>query len=324
MNKQETDCLCLGEVLVDLVQIEDGDRPRFEANAGGAPANVASALAKWGNSSAFVGRVGNDSWGRIIQRTLASTGLLLDGLASIDRPTTMAVVSLGPDGERTFEFHRDRSADTQLKSEELNPEWIERTKILHFGTLSLTVDPLRTTTMFAVSLARASKKIISFDPNLRPALWKSRESMREAMIWGLEQADIVKASEDELWFLLDRAPVIGEPRWHAMREVLDSYDLQVLLVTAGDSGCYCVSRAWQGARTPPRVLPIDTTGAGDSFMAGFLHYMIDDGRNVDEWTADDYERALDWANAAGALTTQKRGAISAIPSLAEMDTVLGC
>jgi sugar/nucleoside kinase (ribokinase family) len=313
--------LCLGELLVDFCQTgtNGSGYPVYEANPGGAPANVAVALARWGLRSGFIGKVGRDALGRFLAATLEETGVDCGHLLFSDRPTTMAMVSTGDGGERSFDFLRNGAADTDLQPAELEPQWVGATRIFHFGSVSLTTDPVRSATLAAVDQARAGGALISFDPNLRPALWASLAEAREWMLRGAQGADVIKVSEEELTFLLGGEDLPLEP---AARRFHRETGAQLLFVTLGANGCLWVNAQGSGAVPAPRVNPVDTTGAGDAFVAGVIYRLIRSGQPLATLKPENLEAMVRFANAAGALTTEKRGAIPALPHLDAITALL--
>ncbi len=305
------DVIALGELLIDFTSgpAGTGEVPVFAANPGGAPCNVLAMLARLGRSTAFVGKVGDDLFGRLLRQTLAQVGigdagLVLDPAAH----TTLAFVHNAPDGDRSFTFYRDPGADELLRPEELPAQALGQTRILHFGSLSLTREPARSATRTAVELARAGGALVSFDPNLRPALWPDLEAARDQMRWGCSVCDILKVAEEELELLTG----CRDTEQGAARLRTDFPNLQLLLVTSGGGG----SRAFRGdcAVFQPayrQVEAIDTTGAGDTFCGCCLHAVLDHG--LDGLDGEKLNEMLRFANAAAGLVTTKKGAIRSMP-----------
>lgn len=322
MREITHDCLCIGELLVDFCQTgtNASGYPVYEANPGGAPANVAVALARWGLRSGFIGKVGRDALGRFLADTLKDTGVDCLHLLFSNRPTTMAMVSNTSGGERSFDFLRNGAADTDLHPDEIPAELAGSAHIFHFGSVSLTTDPVRSATLSAVEHAQAAGTLISFDPNLRPALWDSLEEAREWMLHGTRLADVVKVSEEELYFLLGGEGLPLEP---AMRSLYEQCGTQLLFVTLGEKGCYWMSARCSGTVQAPCVNAVDTTGAGDAFVAGVLFSLLRSGKALTELQPRDMDEMVRFANTAGALTTEKRGAIPAIPQLSAISASLG-
>ena len=206
------DVTALGELLIDFTMVSaDGEGyPTMAAHPGGAPANFLAALAKYGKKTALLGKVGTDKFGRLLKGTLEGAGIETRGLVAADDVfTTLAFVTLDASGDREFSFSRKPGADTCIRFEELDLSLIDEARAFHFGTLSLTDEPARSTTQQAVAYAKAHGKLITYDPNLRKPLWKSLDEAKEQMLWGLRQADVVKISDEEVEFLFGLNPQEG-------------------------------------------------------------------------------------------------------------------
>lgn len=321
MEEKRFDVTGLGELLIDFTQggLSEQGNPLFEANPGGAPPNVLAMLRKLGRRCAFLGKVGRDSFGDLLEKTLQDAGIDTRGLRrDEDVHTTLAFVHTFPDGDRDFSFYRNPGADMHLSAEELNEDAIRGCRIFHFGTISLTGEPCRSATQKAVALAKASGALLSFDPNLRPPLWDSLDTAREQIAWGLAQCDILKIADNELSFLtgetdLDRGAAILRERYPNIR---------LCNVTAGaDGSCsyYEDLRVFAPACKLGGV--IETTGAGDTFCASVLHFVLD--RGLDGLTTTDLRDMLRFANAAAYLVTTKKGAIRSMPERSDVEAVLG-
>ncbi|MFO1419546.1 MAG: PfkB family carbohydrate kinase [Candidatus Competibacteraceae bacterium] len=304
------DAICLGELLIDLVPTVTGtgltDAPAFIKAPGGAPGNVAVGLARLGVSSAFMGKVGDDAFGHFLANTLAEAGVDVSPLRfATEARTALAFVSLRADGEREFMFYRHPSADMLFNPREVDVEALHRTKLLHFGSISLIGEPSRSATLYAVDTARAAGGLISYDPNLRLPLWPDANAAREEMLLGLKKAHVVKLSDDESEFLtgISNLEKACKALWHD--------DLKLMVVTRGRSGCVYFTPEFSGEVASFTVEAIDTTGAGDGFVAGLLQGLLTDpGAFRDEARLRELCR---FANAVGALTTLERGAIPALP-----------
>lgn len=310
------DVICLGELLIDFVPTITGlglaDAELFKKAAGGAPANVAVGVARLGVPSAFMGMVGEDGFGRFLAATLAGAGVDVGALRFSEvAHTTLAFVGLRADGEREFLFYRDPGADMLFAPADVDEAAIGRAKLLHFGSISLIGEPARTATLHAVATARRHGKRVSYDPNLRLALWPDAAAARAGLLLGLQHADIVKIGEEEVEFLTGIADPIAGARalWHA--------GLEVMAVTRGSKGCIWLTDAASGEVAGFAVDAVDTTGAGDAFMAGLLAGLV----TLPTWTLepDVLNRICVYASAAGAITVTSRGAI---PSLPARETVL--
>ncbi|MDG4598106.1 MAG: PfkB family carbohydrate kinase [Candidatus Contendobacter sp.] len=302
--------ICLGELLIDFVPTVTGagliDAPAFVKAPGGAPGNVAVGLARLGVSSAFMGKVGDDVFGHFLADTLAEAGVDVGPLRfSSEARTALAFVSLRADGEREFMFYRHPSADMLFNPREVDVEAIQPAKLLHFGSISLIGEPSRSATLYAVDTARAAGCLISYDPNLRLPLWPDANAAREGMLLGLGKAHVVKLSDDESEFLTG----IGDPK--AACRALWHEELKLMVVTRGRPGCVYFTPECSGEVASFAVKAVDATGAGDGFMAGLLQGLLaDPGTFRNEASLRELCR---FANAVGALTTLKRGAIPALP-----------
>lgn len=310
------DVVAIGELLIDFAPIDKTEQgyPVMAANPGGAPANFLAALTKYGAETAFIGKVGNDTFGHLLKSTLSEAGISTEGLIISDEAfTTLAFVTLDEHGDRSFAFARKPGADTQLKFEEIDLSLIDKAKVLHFGTLSLTDEPARTATIKAVEYARQKGRLISFDPNLRPPLWKDLEEAKDAILWGLKQADIVKISIDEVEFL-----------WNcdagtAAQKLLNEFGVKLVFITLGAEGCYFENAVCSGTASYGGELNvIDTTGAGDIFGGSAMSRIIKQFQPPESLTAQQLQPIADFACAAASLSTQKLGGISSLFSEEEI------
>ena len=314
------DVVALGELLVDLTgsgASEQGN-PVFEANPGGAPCNVLAMLRKLDRRCAFVGKVGNDMFGQQLKAVAEEAGIDMSGLRMDDTVhTTLAFVKTYEDGDRDFSFYRNPGADMMLTEDELPMDMIRDTRIFHFGTLSMTHEGVRQATRAAVLAAKQAGAIISFDPNLRPPLWDSLNEARAQMLWGLSQADVVKIADNEIEFLTDTSDYDKGARF--LRERFPG--IRLLNVTAGANGSY----AFCGDRktfVPSFLLggTIETTGAGDTFCASVLDFVLAHG--TDGLSKDDLKAMLRFANAAAYMVTTRRGAIRSMPQRQQVEAIL--
>ncbi|MDD2954688.1 MAG: carbohydrate kinase [Oscillospiraceae bacterium] len=307
------DVTALGELLIDFTPCREvkSENPVFEENPGGAPCNVLAMLARCGRRTAFIGKVGEDAFGRRLRSVIEGAGICADGLtADPTCNTTLAFVHLDERGERSFSFVRRPGADTLLRREEIPPELLQ-TRIFHFGTLSMTGEPARDATRFAVEEAKKAGALISFDPNWRPPLWESLEAAREQMLWGIGRCDILKISDDEILFLTGERDVQA-----GARRLLQYGSPQILFATCGREGSHALWRGEWYSAPAFSVRSIDTTGAGDVFMGAALHCLLDGGPNA--LTPEKVEETLRFAGAAAAIVTTRRGAIRSVPTLAEI------
>ena len=320
MTEKMTDVTALGELLIDFVQSGSGPQgnPLFEANPGGAPANVLAMLGKLGRRCAFLGKVGRDAFGDRLEKTLKALGIDTEGLCRDERiPTTLAIVHTLPGGDREFSFYRKLGADLMLRPEDLAEEKLAGCRIFHFGTLSLTDEPCRSATKKAVELARSAGALISFDPNLRLPLWESEEAAKEQILWGMAQADVVKISDNEVSFLT------GTEDYPAGAAQLKAQfpNIRLLDLTMGAEGSQAFYKS--GSVFEPALHlggVIETSGAGDTFGALILHFLLD--HELGSLSEEDLHRMLKTANAAAYLVTTKRGVIPSLPEKEDIRRLL--
>lgn len=307
------DVTAIGEILIDLTQtgVNGAGVPQFSANPGGAPANAAVAAARLGAKTAFWGKVGDDAFGAYLRRVLKDNGVDASGLRTGSQPTTMAIVSVDEAGERSFQFLR--GADRDICPEEVDEDAVLRTKILHFGSVSLTAGMSRSATIFAARTAHKNGGLVSYDPNYRPALWRSEAEAAEWMRVPLPLVDVIKLSEEELPLLTGSSDLEEGSR------LLAEQGISLVLVTLGGAGSFC---RWQGeCFTVPgvSVKVTDTNGAGDTFLGAVLSRLSRRGeRPLEGLTGAELRDILDFANRAAALTCARSGAIPAMPLLDEL------
>ena len=310
------DVVALGELLIDFASrsADENGYPTMQALPGGAPANFLAALTKYGKSTAFLGKVGDDTFGHLLVGTVKDAGIETRGIV-IDPTvfTTLAFVTFDDAGDRSFSFARKPGADTRLTWEEVDKSLIEEAKVFHFGTLSLTDDPVRTTTQRCVAYAKAHGKLITCDPNLRKPLWRSEEEAREQILWSLQQADVVKISDDEVDFLWSCTPEEGADK------LLQEYGVSLAMVTLGPKGCLLKTSNAVCQVSGPKVSPVDTTGAGDIFGGSAVYRLLERNKPIAKLTAEDLRFIGAFASTAASLSTEASGGI---PSIPEMDTVL--
>lgn len=310
------DVVALGELLIDFAaQSTDADGyPTMAANPGGAPGNFLAALNKYGAKTAFLGKVGDDAFGRLLLGTLSRAGIETRGIMMDPSVfTTLAFVTFNDKGDRSFSFARKPGADTRLSFEELDLSLIDQTRVFHFGTLSLTDEPVRTATQKAVAYAKEKGKLITFDPNLRLPLWPNPDAAKEQILWGLAQADVVKISDNEVEFLWGDC---GEEE--GARRLLEEFGVQLAMVTLGPDGCY-LANASGGVHAPcPPVNTIDTTGAGDIFGGSAVSRILRYDRSPGQLTCEELAEVAAFASAASSLSTRLRGGIPSIPSEEEV------
>ncbi len=320
MDNKDFDVVALGELLVDFTQngMSEQGNLLFEANPGGAPANVLAMLRKLGKRCAFIGKVGKDSFGDMLARTVEEAGVDVRALLrDADIPTTLAVVHTFPNGDRDFSFYRKPGADIMLRADELDEELLRSCRIFHFGTLSLTDEPCRAATVRAYELAKSAGALISFDPNLRPPLWKSEDAAREAIEWGLSRCDVLKIADNEVLFMtgetdFDKGAAILKKRFPNIR---------LLNITAGGDGSHAYyegRHVFEPACSLGGV--IETTGAGDTFCASVLGFVLENG--LEALTDAQLSAMLRFANTAAYIVTTKKGAIRSMPERAQVDALL--
>ncbi len=310
MGEKAFDVAALGELLIDFTEngLSEQGNVLFEANPGGAPCNMLAMLKKLGRSCAFVGKVGDDMFGRQLKAVAEDAGICMDHL-TVDRDarTTLAFVKKLPNGDRDFSFFRNPGADMTLMEDEIPADVIANCRIFHFGSLSMTHEGVRRATRKAVEAAKKGGALLSFDPNLRPPLWADLEEARAQIGWGLEQCDILKIADNELEFMT------GETDFDKGAAILqEKYpNIRLLNVTAGPDGSYSYygGRVFEPACRLGGV--IETTGAGDTFCACTLNFVLDHG--LEGLTADSLAGMLRFANAAAYLVTTRKGAIRSMP-----------
>ena len=317
---KKTDVTALGELLVDFTEsgVSSSGNVLLEANPGGAPCNVLAMLQKLGKNCAFIGKVGMDTFGDMLEETLKAARIDTHGLKRDDRiHTTLAFVHTLAGGERAFSFYRNPGADMNLRTDDLDDSLLHDCRIFHFGSLSLTDEPCRETTKIAVSRARAAGALVSFDPNLRESLWSSPELAREQIDWGLAQCDILKISDNELEFMT------GTDDFDKGAEIIlcRHPKIRLLNVTAGEYGSYSY---YGDIRCHIPVMKTDhvleKTGAGDTFCACVLNYILDHG--LEGLTEKDLKEMLTFANAAASLIIQRKGALKVMPEKEEIEKLL--
>lgn len=312
------DVTALGELLVDFCEVNTVDSiPQFAANPGGAPCNVLSYLAKHGRRTAFIGRVGDDLMGQYLKDMVAQTGIDITNL-SMDQEvkTTLAFVRTDADGERSFSFFRNPGADCCLMEAHVDYEKITRSRVFHFGTLSMTHDAPRAATKKAVETAKQAGALISFDPNYRPLLWENEALAREQMAYGCSVCDFLKIEREELYCLTGI-----ENDTEAAHHLLAQYPIRLLSVTAGAEGAslYYNGVVLRQAAVPVEN-PVDTTGAGDAFCAGCIDWLLTNG--IDNLTEDSLKKMLLRACTGASIVIGRKGALLTMPTREEIDTLL--
>ena len=310
------DVIALGELLIDFASksVDAAGYPTMAANPGGAPGNFLAALNAYGKKTAFLGKVGDDAFGHLLLGTMNQAGIETKGIV-VDPTvfTTLAFVTFDETGDRSFSFARKPGADTQLTWEEVDKTMIDDAKVFHFGTLSLTGEPARTTTQKAVAYAKEKGKLITCDPNLRKPLWATMEEAKEQILWSLQQADVVKISDDEVDFLWGCSPEEGADK------LLNEFGVSLAMVTLGPKGCYLKTANAVCTAPGPKVSPIDTTGAVDIFGGSAVSRLLDLGKDIADLTEEDLAFIGRFATTAASLSTEF---IGGIPSIQDKEVVL--
>ena len=310
------DVVALGELLIDFASrsVDEKGYPTMAAFPGGAPANFLAALTRYGYRTGFLGKVGNDTFGRLLVGTVKDAGIETKGIVMDDNVfTTLAFVTFDAAGDRSFSFARKPGADTQLTWEEVDKSLIDDTRVFHFGTLSLTDEPVRSTTRKCVEYAKEKGKLITCDPNLRKPLWRSEAEAKEQILWSLHQADVVKISDDEVDFLWGCTPEEGADK------LLKEFGVSLAMVTLGPKGCLLKTANASCLAAGPKVSPVDTTGAGDIFGGSAVSRLLDLDKPIGELTREDLHFIGSFASTAASLSTEYPGGI---PSIREKQTVL--
>lgn len=304
------DVVALGEVLIDFAccSADASGYPILAAQPGGAPANFLSALQCYGCSTGFIGKVGDDAFGHLLKITLDSQGIDTQGLVFDPSVfTTLAFVTLDATGNREFSFARKPGADTNLHSSEVAISLLEGARVFHFGSLSLSDEPSRSATQFALSQAKAHRCLISYDPNFRKPLWKNDQIARKQIEWGLHQADIVKISDEEIGFLWDISPEQGAKKF------LNEFGASLVYVTLGPNGCYFSNSSADGyVATPCNIHVVDTTGAGDIFGGSAMSRFLKTGKTPSELDAMELRDIVRFACCAASLSTQNHGGLTSL------------
>ena len=319
MAERKYDVTALGELLIDFTENGNSEQgnPLMEANPGGAPCNMLSMIQKLGGTTAFIGKVGKDMFGRQLRQAVESVGIDTRNLMEDEEVhTTLAFVHTFPDGDRDFSFYRNPGADMMLTKEEIQEDLIRNSKVFHFGTLSSTHEGVRKATRYAIDVAKEAGCLVSFDPNLRPPLWKTLEDARKEIEYGLSKADILKISDNEVEFLCGTSDYD-----EGAKMLIEKYNIPFVCVTLGKDG----SRAYyKGMRVevPGFVQKntIETTGAGDTFCGCMLHYIIQHG--LEDLTEENLRELLTFANAAASVITTRKGALAVMPSKEEVEELL--
>lgn len=319
MEKRKYDVTALGELLIDFTGngMSAQGNPLFEANPGGAPCNVLAMLQKLGKKTAFIGKVGNDIFGKMLRERVEDTGIDISGLVEDEKVnTTLAFVQTLEDGDREFSFYRNPGADMMLAVSDIKEELIQKTRIFHFGTLSMTAKGVEEATKKAIAVAKNNDCILSFDPNLRLPLWESMEAAKEKIEYGLSVCDILKISDNEIEFITGTTDIDA-----GIAQIREKYNIPLVFATLGKDG----SKAYykdlciyvKGFANPDTI---ETTGAGDTFCACALNYVLEHG--MESLTEENLKEMLTYANAAASIITTRKGALCVMPSEEEIAAFL--
>jgi fructokinase len=313
------DVTALGELLIDFTEngLSSQGNPLLEANPGGAPCNVLSMLQNYGRKTAFIGKVGDDMFGRMLTEAVKSVGIDTRGLKTDPVVhTTLAFVHTFENGDRDFSFYRNPGADMMLTKADVDEKLIEESKIFHFGTLSSTDEGVREATRYAIDVAKKAGDVITFDPNLRPPLWRSLDDAKREIEYGLSKCDVLKISDNEVEFMCGTTDYDK-----GARMLIDKYQIPLVLITMGRDG----SRAYyKGLRVEAAPFlqekTIETTGAGDTFCATILHFVLKYG--LDGFDEEKLRELLVTGNAAASIVTTRKGALKVMPTVEEIKSLL--
>ena len=316
---EKFDVVALGELLIDFTKngVSNQGNGLFEACPGGAPCNVLAMLNRLGKKTAFIGKVGNDQFGKMLKEVVEESGTDVSGLAMDEQVhTTLAFVHTFPDGDREFSFYRNPGADMMLTKEEVDPEIIKNARIFHFGTLSSTHAGVREATRYAIDVAKENGLLVSFDPNLREPLWESLDQAKEEILYGMSRCDILIISDNEMEFMT------GTTDYNKGVEMLrEQFDIPLICVTLGREGSRAFYKDMIVEAAPfVREDTIETTGAGDTFEACTLNYILEHG--LEDLTEENLKEMLTFANAGASIITTRKGALKVMPEKAEIEKVI--
>lgn len=319
MSEKKFDVVALGEMLIDFTEngLSDQGHPLLEANPGGAPCNVLAMLTNLGKKTTFIGKVGKDQFGTQLKEAVEEVGIDTGNLLMDDEVhTTLAFVHTYPDGDRDFSFYRNPGADMMLRKEEVSEETIRSSRLFHYGTLSSTHEGVREATRYAISVAEKEGLLISFDPNLRPPLWKSLDDAKAEIEYGLGHCHILKISDNEIEFMT------GTDDYDKAVSILrEKYNIPLILVTLGKEGS-CAYYKDMVVECAPFLQEhtIETTGAGDTFCASAINYVLEHG--LEDLTEENLKELLTFANAGASLITTRKGALSVMPTKEEVEAFI--
>lgn len=315
MENRLFDVTALGELLIDFTEngTTSQGNPLLEANPGGAVCNVLAMLGRLGKKTAFIGKVGQDMFGTQLKNAVEEVGIDTRALFMDEEVhTTLAFVHTYPDGDRDFSFYRNPGADMMLTKDEVPDDLIQNSRLFHFGTLSSTHEGVREATRHAIEVAKNAGCIITFDPNLRPPLWKSLDDARREIEYGMTKCDVLKISDNEVEFLFDTTDY---DKGAAL--IREKYNIPLVLITMGKDGSRAYYKDMRVEAAPfLQKNTIETTGAGDTFCASTLNYILEHG--LENLTEENLMEMLTFANAAASLITTRKGALRVMPSRQEV------
>lgn len=301
------DILAVGELLVDMTPVRTQEGMCFKPNPGGAPCNMLAMAQSMGAKTAFIGKVGQDQFGETLKTTLITAGIDVRGLImSEEVPTTLAFVHLTDEGDRSFSFYRKGCADVMITKDEVDYSLIDQAKVIHFGSLSFTNEPSRSTVLEILEYAKKKGKLISYDPNYRPALWSSKEEALKGMALGFKYANMMKVSDEEAELLT------GEKDYQKAAKVFFDQGIDLVTVTLGEKGSLFYHQSGSGVIDGFKSTVVDTTGAGDSFFGAVVAQIIQEG--FENLTSERLQNIIQVGNAAASLVIEGLGGIPSIPS----------
>ncbi len=312
------DVTAMGEMLIDFTMngTSEQGNSMFEACPGGAPCNVLAMLNKLGRKTAFIGKVGKDQFGRLLKSTIEEIGIETKGLIFDEEiNTTLAFVHTFPDGDREFSFYRKPGADMMLTEDEVDYDLIQKSKVFHFGTLSMTDEPVKSATKKALEVAKEAGCLITFDPNLREPLWKSLEDAKAAMEYGFQYCDMLKISDNEIQFISGK-----EDYDEGIKYLQEKYHIPVIFLTMGKEGSRAYYKDLRVECAGFPVKAVETTGAGDTFCGCAINGLLKYG--IENLTEEVLGEILTYANAGAALITLKKGAIRSMPETSQIDEMI--
>lgn len=300
------DILGIGELLIDFTPVQTEEGQFFKQNAGGAPCNMLTMAQKLGSKTAFIGKVGNDQFGKTLKKTLQDHNVNTEGLVLSDEyNTTLAFVHLSYDGDRSFSFYRKGCADIMLDNGDIDYSLIDQARLVHFGSLSFTDEPSKSSVEKAIKYAKGNGKLISYDPNFRPALWSSHEEAVKGMAIGLKYADVIKVSDEEATILT------GEHDYKIAAKKLYDLGIKLVCVTLGEFGSYYLHKNGDNLVAGFKTKVVDTTGAGDAFFGATIHQLLK--HDLENISTDELDRIISFSNGAASVCIENFGGIPAIP-----------